>query len=45
MSKLDIGGAAPAFRLANQDGRQVALADFAGRRVVIWFFPRAFGNN
>ena len=45
MSDLEIGGQAPAFCLPNQDGRQTSLADFAGRNVLIWFFPRAFGNN
>jgi thioredoxin-dependent peroxiredoxin len=45
MSQLEIGGPAPAFSLPNQDGREVSLADFAGRKVLLWFFPRAFGNN
>jgi peroxiredoxin Q/BCP len=45
MSQLEIGGPAPAFRLKNQHGNDVNLADFAGRRVLIWFYPRAFGNN
>lgn len=45
MTQIEIGGAAPAFTLRNQDGAEVSLADFTGRRVLIWFFPRAFGNN
>jgi peroxiredoxin Q/BCP len=45
MTQLEIGSLAPAFGLSNQDGRQVRLADFAGRKVLLWFFPRAFGNN
>ena len=45
MTELEIGTPAPAFSLPNQDGRQVGLADFAGRRVLLWFFPRAFGSN
>jgi|TARA_B100002003_G_scaffold17083_1_gene14170 peroxiredoxin Q/BCP len=45
MTELEIGGQAPAFRLRNQDGGEVGLADFAGRKVLIWFFPRAFGKN
>jgi peroxiredoxin Q/BCP len=45
MSDLEIGGEAPAFSLPNQDGKEISLADFAGRNVLIWFFPRAFGNN
>lgn len=42
---LEIGSQAPAFSLKNQDGNQVSLADFAGRNVLLWFFPRAFGTN
>ena len=33
------------FTLTNQDGIAVSLADFAGRHVLIWFFPRAYGNS
>ncbi|HAA93113.1 MAG: hypothetical protein CMM48_12435 [Rhodospirillaceae bacterium] len=39
------GSTAPAFTLPNQDGQQVSLSDFAGKNVLIWFFPRAFGGN
>ncbi len=45
MTQLEIGNQAPAFSLGNQDGKLVGLADFAGRNVLIWFFPRAFGKN
>ena len=45
MSQLEIGAEAPAFGLPNQDGREISLADFAGRNVLLWFFPRAFGTN
>ena len=40
MGKLDIGDKAPTFTLPDQDGRDVSLADFAGRRVVVYFYPR-----
>ena len=42
MSKTDlsVGSKAPNFRLADQDGREVALSDFAGRWVVLYFYPR-----
>ena len=33
------------FTLPNQDGKAVSLADYAGRNVLIWFFPRAFGRG
>ena len=45
MIQLKIGSEAPAFNLNNQDGKEIRLADFTGRNVLIWFFPRAFGNN
>ena len=41
----DIGAVAPPFTLPNQDGKPVSLADQVGRRVLVWFFPRAFGSN
>jgi peroxiredoxin Q/BCP len=37
---LQEGGKAPAFRLADQDGNKVALKDFAGRKVVLYFYPK-----
>ena len=32
---------APDFTLLDQDGNPVSLSDFAGRRVVLYFYPRA----
>jgi thioredoxin-dependent peroxiredoxin len=40
MAKLEAGKAAPAFTLADQDGNSVSLADYKGRRVVVYFYPR-----
>jgi len=31
---------APVFTLADQNGEMVSLADFLGRRVVLYFYPR-----
>ena len=45
MTTLVPGDKAPAFSLPNQDGVEVSLAGLAGRRVVLWFFSRAFGSN
>ena len=39
MNSLE-GQAAPDFRLAGSDGRDHALADYAGRTLVIYFYPR-----
>jgi peroxiredoxin Q/BCP len=38
---LQPGDPAPAFSLPDADGRTVSLADFAGRRVVVYFYPAA----
>ncbi len=38
---LAVGSKAPEFRVKDHDGREVALSDFAGKTVVLWFFPKA----
>lgn len=35
------GTQAPAFDLTDHLGRRVRLSDFAGRTVVLWFYPKA----
>ena len=35
------GGAAPAFRLPRDGGDSVSLSDFAGQKLVVFFYPRA----
>ena len=45
MALLDIGSEAPGFTLSNQDGKDISLSDYSGKNVLVWFFPRAFGNN
>jgi peroxiredoxin Q/BCP len=39
MSRLIEGDRAPAFTLSDQNGQLVALKDFAGQRVVLYFYP------
>ena len=39
MSKLE-GKPAPDFTLSDQRGKQVSLADYAGRDVILYFYPR-----
>ena len=34
------GKKAPAFKLADENGRAVSLADFAGKDVILYFYPR-----
>lgn len=41
MAKLTPGDLAPAFTLPDADERPVSLADFAGGRVIVYFFPAA----
>lgn len=38
---LDIGDKAPAFKLPDETGSDVSLADYAGRRLVMFFYPKA----
>jgi peroxiredoxin Q/BCP len=39
--ELALGTKAPAFTLPSDGGGSVSLADFAGRAVVLYFYPRA----
>ncbi|WP_353112960.1 peroxiredoxin [Microbacterium sp.] len=39
--RLAVGDAAPDFALDDADGVRVALADFRGRDVVVYFYPKA----
>ncbi len=39
--ELSTGSKAPAFNLQRDGGGAVALADFAGRTLVVYFYPRA----
>jgi len=38
---MDVNDKAPDFSLLDQDGKQVRLKDYAGKNVVLYFFPRA----
>lgn len=38
---LEVGMAAPDFALMDQDGSTVALADQKGRKVLVYFYPKA----
>lgn len=39
--RLDEGDTAPDFALSNDRGETVSLKDFAGSRVIVYFYPRA----
>jgi peroxiredoxin Q/BCP len=38
---LKVGDPAPAFTLTADDGKQVSLGDFQGKRALIFFYPKA----
>jgi peroxiredoxin Q/BCP len=40
-TRLSAGDPAPAFSLPDPDGQDVALADYAGQRVIVYFYPAA----
>ena len=37
---LEAGAKAPAFTLPDKDGNPVSLSDFAGKKVVLYFYPK-----
>ena len=41
MAELAVGKKAPAFTLTDQNGHKVKLSDFAGQKVVVYFYPKA----
>jgi peroxiredoxin Q/BCP len=40
-ARLQPGDRAPAFSLSDDEGRTVSLGDFAGRKVIVYFYPAA----
>ncbi|GAA2153856.1 peroxiredoxin Q/BCP [Humibacillus xanthopallidus] len=40
-SRLEPGDQAPAFSLTDDTGKTVSLSDFAGRKVIVYFYPAA----
>ena len=41
MAQLKPGDKAPTFTLLDQSGKKVKLSDFRGRKVLVYFYPRA----
>lgn len=41
MNPLSVGNQAPAFTLLNQQEKPVSLNDFRGKKVLIYFYPKA----
>ena len=40
-TRLAPGDKAPGFTLPDADGKKVSLADYKGRRVIVYFYPAA----
>jgi len=38
---LRVGSKAPGFLLQSDEGKEIALKDFVGQRVLLFFFPKA----
>ena len=38
---IEVGQAAPSFALTNQNGDPVTLDQFAGKYVLLWWYPKA----
>ena len=45
MAQLKVGDKAPAFTLVDQSGKKVKLSDFKGKRVVLYFYPKALTSG
>jgi thioredoxin-dependent peroxiredoxin len=42
---LEVERKAPDFALADEDGKTVKLSDYRGRRVVVFFYPKAMTSG
>jgi peroxiredoxin Q/BCP len=40
MPVLQVGDKAPAFKAVDQDGHPISLSDFAGHKLVLYFYPK-----
>jgi peroxiredoxin Q/BCP len=40
-TRLEAGNTAPSFTLPDQDGKDISLSDFAGQKVILYFYPAA----
>ena len=40
-AKIAVGGKAPGFKLPRDGGGEISLTDFKGRKLVLYFYPKA----
>lgn len=40
MTKLSINEAAPDFEAISDEGKSVSLGDYAGKKVILYFYPK-----
>ena len=40
MSKLEIGAVAPEFTAKDQNGKDISLKDYRGKKVILYFYPK-----
>jgi peroxiredoxin Q/BCP len=40
-TRLEAGNTAPSFTLPDQDGKDISLSDFVGKKVILYFYPAA----
>jgi len=45
MAKLEAGDRAPEFTLKDQDEREVSLSDYAGEKLLLYFYPKAMTSG
>ncbi|HEY1739209.1 MAG TPA: redoxin domain-containing protein, partial [Acidimicrobiia bacterium] len=41
VTRLEVGDKAPTFSLKDQHGNAVKLSQFKGRKLVVYFYPKA----
>jgi peroxiredoxin len=41
MATLEPGSKAPSFNLMDQDGRKIRLANYRGKKLLLYFYPKA----
>ena len=41
MNTLKVGDKVPDFKVNNQDGNSVSLSDFKGKKLIVFFYPKA----